>query len=165
MIILLVTSNVATLSFTQHQRLRALIFLMSPQQKNIIFLMEHMFVDLPFPYWHIYWWHHVGENPKTVGQWKWSAFGQPLDVLWLLCWQLYVCLLITLTRSPKAELRRVQLNEIGRKHMKGASGCRQTVMNDPGAQQLSQMFMTWLKPRQQHRELRALHLTNSVWVL
>ena len=55
----------------------------------------------------------------------------------------YVCLLITLTRSPKAELRRVQLNGIGRMHMKGASGCRQTVMNDPGAQQLSQMFMTY----------------------
>ena len=54
----------------------------------------------------------------------------------------YVCLLITLTRSPKAELRRVQLNGIGRMHMRGASGCRQTVMNDPGAQQLSQMFMT-----------------------
>ena len=54
----------------------------------------------------------------------------------------YVCLLITLTRSPKAELRRVQLDGIGRMHMRGASGCRQTVMNDPGAQQLSQMFMT-----------------------
>ena len=49
-IILLVTSNVATLSFTQHQRLRALIFLMFPPQKNIIFFMEHIFVDLPFPY-------------------------------------------------------------------------------------------------------------------
>ena len=55
---------------------------------------------------------------------------------------LYVCLLITLARSPKAELRRAQLNGIGRMHMKGASGCRQTVMNDPGAQQPSQMF--WL---------------------
>ena len=53
---------------------------------------------------------------------------------------LYVCLLITLTRSPKAELRRAQLNRIGRMHMKGASGCRQTVMNDPGAQKPSQMF-------------------------
>ena len=49
-IILLVTSNVATLSFTQHQRLRALIFLMFPPQKHIIFFMEHIFVDLPFPY-------------------------------------------------------------------------------------------------------------------
>ena len=49
-IILLVTSNVATLSFTQHQRLRALIFLMFPPQKNIIFFMEHISVDLPFPY-------------------------------------------------------------------------------------------------------------------
>ena len=46
---------------------------------------------------------------------------------------LYVCLLITLTHSPKAELRGAQLNGIGRMHMKGASGCRQTVMNDPGA--------------------------------
>ena len=45
----------------------------------------------------------------------------------------YVCLLITLTRSPTAELRRAQLNGIGRRHMRGASGCRQTVMNDPGA--------------------------------
>ena len=34
----------------------------------------------------------------------------------------YVCLLITLTRSPKAELGRAQLNGIGRMHMKGASG-------------------------------------------
>ena len=48
---------------------------------------------------------------------------------------MYVCLLITLTRSPRAELRRAQLNGIGRMHMKGASGCRQTIMNDPGAQQ------------------------------
>ena len=51
---------------------------------------------------------------------------------------MYVCLLITLTRSPKAELRRAQLNGIGRMPMKGASGCRQTVMNDPGAQQPGQ---------------------------
>ena len=86
-IILLVTSNMATLSFTQHQWLRVLIFLMFPPQKNIIFFMEQIFVDLRFPYSHIYWWHHVGEYLKTVGQWKWSAFGQPLDVLWLLCWQ------------------------------------------------------------------------------
>ena len=77
---------------------------------------------------------------------------------------MYVCLLITLTCSPKAELRRVQLNEIGRMHMKGASGCRQMVMNDPGAQQPSQMFLTWVKARPQHRELRVLLLTNSVWV-
>ena len=48
-------------------------------------------------------------------------------------------------------------------HLKGASGCRQTVMNDPGAQQLSQMFLTWVKARPQHRELLALLLTNSVW--
>ena len=51
-----------------------------------------------------------------------------------------MCLLITLTRSLKAELRMVQLNGIGRMHMKDASSCRQTVMNDPGAQQPSQMF-------------------------
>ena len=38
-----------------------------------------------------------------------------------------------------------------------------TVVNDPGAQQPSQMFLTWARP--QHRELRALLLTNSVWVL
>ena len=79
--------------------------------------------------------------------------------------EMYVCLLITLTRSPKAELRRAQLNGIGRMHTKGASGCRQTVMNDPGAQQPSQMFLTWVKARPQHRELRALLFTNSVWVL
>ena len=48
---------------------------------------------------------------------------------------LYVCLLITLTCSPKAGLRRAQLNGIGQMHLKGASGCRQTIMNDPGAQQ------------------------------
>ena len=53
---------------------------------------------------------------------------------------LYVCLLIILTRNPKAELRRVQLNGIGRMHMKGVSGCRHTVMDDPGAQQPSQRF-------------------------
>ena len=76
-----------------------------------------------------------------------------------------MCLLITLTRSLKAELRMVQLNGIGRMHMKDASSCRQTVMNDPGAQQPSQMFFTWVKARPQHRELCALLLTNSVWVL
>ena len=69
---------------------------------------------------------------------------------------LYVRLLVTLTRSPKAELRRAQLNGISRMHMKGASGCRQTVMNDPGAQQPSQMFLTWVKARPQQRELRAI---------
>ena len=76
-----------------------------------------------------------------------------------------VCLLITLTRSPKAESRRAQLNGIDRMHMKDASGCRQTVMNDPRAQQPSQMFLTWVKARPQHREFRALLLTNGVWVL
>ena len=75
------------------------------------------------------------------------------------------CLLITLTCSPKAELRRAQLNGIGWMHVKGASGSRQTAMNDPGAQQLSQMFFTWVKARPQHRELRALLFKNSVWVL
>ena len=50
-------------------------------------------------------------------------------------------------------------------HLKGASGSRQTAMNDPGAQQPSQMFLTWVKARPQHRELRALLFTNSVWVL
>ena len=75
------------------------------------------------------------------------------------------CLLITLTCSPKAELRRAQLNGIGWMHVKGASGSRQTAMTDPGAQQPSQMFLTWVKARPQHRELRALLFTNSVWVL
>ena len=63
-----------------------------------------------------------------------------------------VCLLITLTCNPKAELRRAQLNGIGRIHVKGAFGCRQ-------------MFLTWVKARPQHRELRALLFTNSVRVL
>ena len=31
---------------------------------------------------------------------------------------------------------------IGRMHMKGASGCRQTAMHDPGAQHPGQMFLT-----------------------
>ena len=47
------------------------------------------------------------------------------------------CLLISLACSPKAELRKVQLEGIGGMHVKGASGC-QTAMNDPGAQQLRQ---------------------------
>ena len=38
-------------------------------------------------------------------------------------------------------------------------------MSDPGAQQPSQMFLTWVKARPQHREFRALLLTNSEWVL
>ena len=75
------------------------------------------------------------------------------------------CLLITLTYSPKAELRRTQLNGIGRMHAKGASGSRQTAMNDPGIQKPSQMFLTWVKARPQHRQLRALLFANSVWVL
>ena len=75
------------------------------------------------------------------------------------------CLLITLTRSPKAELRRAQLSGIGRMHMKGASCCSQTAMNDPGAQQPSPMFLTCVKATPQHREPRALLLTNSVWVI
>ena len=43
-------------------------------------------------------------------------------------------------------------------HVKGAYGSRQTAMNDPGAQQPSQMFLTWVKARPQHREVRALLL-------
>ena len=31
---------------------------------------------------------------------------------------------------------------IGRMHKKGASGCRQTVMQDPGTQHPDQMFLT-----------------------
>ena len=65
------------------------------------------------------------------------------------------CLLISLACSPKAELRKVQLEGIGGMHVKGASGC-QTAMNDPGAQQLRQMFLTWVKTRPPHRGLRAL---------
>ena len=54
---------------------------------------------------------------------------------------MYVCI-ITWPLPHGAFQGQVQLNGIGRMHMNGASGCRQTVMNDPGAQQLSQMFMT-----------------------
>ena len=51
-------------------------------------------------------------------------------------------------------------------------GCSQTDMNDPGAQQPSQMLtgvdddflLTWAMARAQHRELRALLFTNTVWV-
>ena len=32
-------------------------------------------------------------------------------------------------------------------HLKGAFGSCQTVMNDPGAQQPSHMFLTWVKTR------------------
>ena len=58
---------------------------------------------------------------------------------------------------------RAQLNGIGQMHVKGASGSRQTAMNDPGAQQPSQMFFTWVKARPQHRELRALHHPSFFW--
>ena len=64
--------------------------------------------------------------------------------------------------QPKAELRRAQLNGIGRMHVKGTSGSRQTAMDDPRAQQPSQMFWTCVKARPQHRELCALLFTNSV---
>ena len=38
-------------------------------------------------------------------------------------------------------------------------------MNDPRAQQPSQMILTWVKTRPQHREFCALVFPNSVWVL
>ena len=58
---------------------------------------------------------------------------------------MYVCLLITLLAARRLDYRgRTELNGIGRMHLKGAAGCRQTVMNDPGAQQPSQMFLTWV---------------------
>ena len=38
-------------------------------------------------------------------------------------------------------------------------------MNDSGAKQQSQMFLTWVKARPQYRQLRALLFMNSVWVL
>ena len=53
-----------------------------------------------------------------------------------------VCLLITPTCNPKGELRRAQLNGIGRMHVKGAFSCRQTLMNDP--EQGSQARSFWL---------------------
>ena len=66
------------------------------------------------------------------------------------------CLLITLTCSPKAELRRAQLNGIGWMHVKSASGSRQTAMNDLGAQLPSQIFLTWVKARPQTEKQRKL---------
>ena len=39
-------------------------------------------------------------------------------------------------------------------HVKGASGSRQTAMNDPGAEQPSQMFLTWVKARPQTEKQR-----------
>ena len=83
---------------------------------------------------------------------------------------LVVCVSVCVCWSPLLaaqglNLRRAQLNGIGRMHVKGASGCCQTVMNDPRAQQPSQVFFTWVKTRPQHWELCALLLTNSVWVL
>ena len=77
-----------------------------------------------------------------------------------------VCLLITLTCIPKAELRRAQLNGIGWMHVKGTSGSCQTAMNDPGAQQPSQMFLTWVKARPQHRELlfQFIKKTLTAWI-
>ena len=45
-------------------------------------------------------------------------------ILYILAESFYVlCLLITLTCSPKAQLQRAQLNGIGRVHVRGASGC------------------------------------------
>ena len=38
-------------------------------------------------------------------------------------------------------------------------------LNGIGAKQPSQMFLTWVKARPQHRELRALLFTDSVWFL
>ena len=38
-------------------------------------------------------------------------------------------------------------------------------LNAIGAKQPSQMFLTWVKARPQHRELRALLFTDSVWFL
>ena len=78
-----------------------------------------------------------------------------------------MCMRILSANDPylQAELRRVQLNGIGWMHVKGASGSCQTAMNDPAAQQPSQVFLTWVKAGPQHRELRALFFMNSVWVL
>ena len=57
-----------------------------------------------------------------------------------LCPCRYVCMYYYMTTPTRGFSGPVQLNGIGRMRMNGASGCRQTVMNDPGAQQLSQMF-------------------------
>ena len=58
-----------------------------------------------------------------------------------------------ITRSLKAELQH------------SSTGSAECIMNDPGVQQPSQTFFTWVKARPQHRELHALLLTNSAWVL
>ena len=91
-------------------------------------------------------------NNETL---QWAILSTQSLLRVVLC---YVCLMITFTRSPKAELRRAQLRGIGRMHLKGASGFRQTVMHSSQAR----CFMTWVKTRPQHG---ALLLTNSVWVL
>ena len=49
--------------------------------------------------------------------------------------------------------------------LKGTTGYYQMVINDPAAQQPSQMFFIWVKARPQHQELHALLFMNSVWVL
>ena len=55
-----------------------------------------------------------------------------------------VCLLITLTCSPKAELRRAQRNSIGRVHVKGASmaAAKRSCMIPEHSTQ-ARCFLTW----------------------
>ena len=51
-------------------------------------------------------------------------------------------------------------------HLKGASGCRQTVMNDLGAQQPRQMFLDLGKGQTTTPKTSVPYsFTNSVWVL
>ena len=116
--------------------------------------------DIPFVV--VSFWLEERKNPKQDGYFNVYTTEKQRHHLQQLCTVL--CLLITLPWSKKAELRRAQLNAIGRMHMRGAYGCRETTMNDPGAQQPSQMFLTWVKARPQHRKLRALLFTNSVWL-
>ena len=64
--------------------------------------------------------HSVRSVDKQANHFIWNArrSGAVFYSCMYVC--MYLCLLNTLTCSPKAELRRVQLNGIGRLHMKGA---------------------------------------------
>ena len=48
---------------------------------------------------------------------------------------------------------------------KGASGSRKQPGMIPEHSNQVRCFLTWVKARPQHRKLRALLFTNSVWVL
>ena len=72
--------------------------------------------------------------------------------------------LYTVCQSPLLAARR--LNCEGRNSTGSPlAAAKRPWSQEPGVQQPSQMFLTWVKARPQHRELRALLFTNSVWNL